>query len=92
MNLLLDFEKPELAVIGLALQATYESAQTGIEQGLNPPDGFIEALEGAIEKFQTIVEARIKSEKQFDSIAESLADVNALLNQVINETQSTENN
>lgn len=90
MNLLLDFNRKELAVIGMAISAVYESTQHAEEVGVTPPDGLVEALESVVEKFNAIVEARIASDDQFTSIVENLGEVSVNLEDV--EIPTTEDN
>jgi hypothetical protein len=88
MNLLLDFNRRELAVIGMAISAVHESTQQAEQVGMTPPDGLVEALESVITKFNTIVEARIASDDQFTSIVENLAELDVNLEDV--EIQATD--
>lgn len=82
MNPLFDFTRLELAVIGMALQAISDTTNVAIEQGINPPEGFAETISSTLDKFQQVIEERIKHDEAFDSITGSLQDV-LLMSKVI---------
>ena len=83
MNPMFDFNAREISLIQLSLSAIAQTTQHAITEGVYPPDGFIEALESVVDKLNAVVEARIENDNKFESIIQSLPDVEQSLNALV---------
>jgi hypothetical protein len=75
MNPLYDFTKDELGFLQMGLMGIAQSTKEVVENGSEPPVGFIETLESVIEKMNEVIRLRIVNEEQFESLIETLTDV-----------------
>ena len=75
MNPLFDFSAKEIGMIQMALGAIAQTTALAIEEGANPPDGFVETIESVINKLNEVVELRIENDNRFEAIVQSLSDV-----------------
>lgn len=79
MNPMYDFTKDEIGFIQMGLMAIAQTTREAVENGNEPPDGFVETLGSVVEKINEVIRLRIANEEQFESITQSLTDVeNAL--------------
>lgn len=84
MNPLYDFTKDEIGLIQMGLMAIAHSTREAVEEaGLEPPDGLLETLASAIAKLNEAIELRIENQNQFNSLIESLTDVEKASKSVI---------
>lgn len=84
MNPMFDFSAKEISMIQMSLFAIAQTTKHTIEEGVEAPEGFVETLESVINKLNEVVEARIKNDEQFESIVDSLTDVEQSLNAIVN--------
>lgn len=75
MNPMFDFNANEINMIQLALFQVARATQETISHGVEAPDNFVETLESVINKLSSVIEARIKNDDEFESITQSLTDV-----------------
>lgn len=83
MNPLFDFNATEISMIQLALFQVAKATQETIEHGVEAPDNFVETLESVINKLNLVVEARIQNDNDFESITQSLSDVEQSLQKIV---------
>lgn len=85
MNLLLDFEMKELAIIHASLLATANV----VSQDESAPEGLAESAINTLNKLQQVIELRFKNESDFTSLVESsLTDLQQQSTAIINETEN----
>lgn len=75
MNPLFDFSAKEIGMLQMAVSAIAQTTALAIEEGVTPPDGFVETIESVINKLNEVVEVRIENDNNFESIVQSLTDV-----------------
>ena len=78
-----DFSAKEISMIQMSLYAIAQTTKHTIEEGHEAPEGFVETLESVINKLNEVVELRIENDNQFESIVESLTDVEKSLQQIV---------
>lgn len=84
MNPLYDFTKEEIGFIQMGLMAIAQSTREAVEEGNEPPNGFVETLGSVVEKINAVIELRIANDEQFDSLTELLNDVENVGNMISN--------
>ena len=84
MNPMFDFSAKEISMIQMSLYAIAQTTKHTIEEGHEAPEGFVETLESVINKLNLVIEARIENDNQFESITQSLTDVEQSLQQIVN--------
>ena len=76
MNPMYDFDKDEIGFIQMGLMAIAQTTREAVErEGIEPPDGFVETLQSVVEKINRVIELRIENQNQFESLTQSLTDV-----------------
>jgi hypothetical protein len=89
MNPMYDFTREEIGFIQMGIMAIAQSTREAIEtEGVEPPDGFIETLQSVVEKINEVIKLRIANEEQFDSLIETLTDVENKSQSVISNPDS----
>jgi len=89
MNPMYDFTREEIGFIQMGIMAIAQSTREAIEtDGVEPPDGFVETLGSVVEKINEVIKLRIANEEQFDSLIETLADVENKSQSVISNPDS----
>jgi hypothetical protein len=89
MNPMYDFTREEIGFIQMGIMAIAQSTREAIEtDGVEPPDGFIETLQSVVEKINEVIKLRIANEEQFDSLIETLTDVENKSQSVISNPDS----
>lgn len=84
-----DFTREEIGFIQMGIMAIAQSTREAIEtEGVEPPDGFIETLQSVVEKINEVIKLRIANEEQFDSLIETLTDVENKSQSVISNPDS----
>jgi hypothetical protein len=89
MNPMYDFTRDEIGFLQMGLMAIAQSTREAVErEGVEPPDGFIETLHSVVEKINEVIKLRIANEEQFDSLIETLTDVENKSQSVISNPDS----
>jgi len=89
MNPMYDFTREEIGFIQMGIMAIAQSTREAIEtDGVEPPDGFVETLGSVVEKINEVIKLRIANEEQFDSLIETLTDVENKSQSVISNPDS----
>lgn len=88
MNPMYDFTKEEIGLIHMGLFAIAQSTKEAVEEGFEPPNGFVETLESAVNKMTEVLEARVANQDQFESLVTSLDDVENKAQSVISNPES----
>ena len=89
MNPMYDFTRDEIGFLQMGLMAIAQSTREAVErEGVEPPDGFVETLGSVIEKLNEVIKLRITNEEQFDSLIETLTDVENKSQSVISNPDS----
>lgn len=84
-----DFTREEIGFIQMGIMAIAQSTREAIEtDGVEPPDGFVETLGSVVEKINEVIKLRIANEEQFDSLIETLTDVENKSQSVISNPDS----
>ena len=83
MNPLFDFSAKEIGMIQMTLGAIAQTTALAIEEGANPPDGFVETIEPVINKLNEVVDVRIENDNRFEAITQSLSDVEQSLRALV---------
>lgn len=83
MNPLFDFSAKEIGLIQMAIGAVAQTTQLAIEEDVMPPEGFVETIQSVIHKLNLVVEARIQNDNDFESITQSLSDVEQSLQKIV---------
>ena len=79
-----DFAKEEIQFIQMGLMAIAHSTREAVNEGNEPPDGFVEVLNSVVEKINRVIELRIENDEQFESLTELLNDVENVGNMITN--------
>ena len=83
MNPLFDFSAREIGMLQMAVSAIAQTTAHAIEEGVNPPDGFVETIESLINKLNEVVDVRIENDNRFEAIVQSLTDVEQSLQVIV---------
>ena len=84
MNPLFDFSAKEIGMLQMAIGAVAQSTALAIQEGSNPPEGFVETIESIINKLNEVVEVRIENDNNFEAIVQSLTDVEQSFGVLVN--------
>jgi hypothetical protein len=89
MNPMYDFTREEIGFIQMGIMAIAQSTRQAVEESdVEPPDGFVETLASVVEKLNEVIKLRIANEEQFDSLIETLTDVENKSQSVISNPDS----
>ena len=89
MNPMYDFTREEIGFIQMGIMAIAQSTRQAVEESdVEPPDGFVETLQSVVEKINEVIKLRIANEEQFDSLIETLTDVENKSQSVISNPDS----